>query len=91
MEEKRDKNGYLTYETNDGKRRTIHSRVAKEKYGYDKIPEGFVIHHIDFNKDNNKKSNLMILHKKEHTKIHRFRTLEIKYFPKKKKKVPEKD
>lgn len=34
------------------------------------IPDGCVIHHIDFNKDNNDPNNLQLLTKEEHWKIH---------------------
>ena len=40
-----------------------------EKYN-GKIPKGMQVHHIDHNKDNNDISNLQLLTKKEHNRIH---------------------
>jgi len=34
------------------------------------IPEGYVIHHRDFNHNNNKLSNLQMLTEQEHARIH---------------------
>lgn len=63
------KNGwYLTVNLydDDQKRLTtrIHRLVAEAFIG--KIPEGYHIHHIDGNKQNNVVSNLKIIHPKEH-------------------------
>ncbi len=44
-------------------------RIWKEKNG--EIPKGYVIHHIDKNRKNNDISNLQLLSKSEHTKIHK--------------------
>ena len=47
----------------------LHRYVYESHYG--KIPDGdYVIHHKDFNKDNNDISNLQLLTRGEHTKIH---------------------
>lgn len=51
---------------------TLHKRLHRyiyEKYN-GKIPEGMQVHHIDHNKDNNEISNLMLLTRKEHDRIH---------------------
>jgi len=51
---------------------TLHKRLhiyIYEKYN-GAIPKGMEIHHIDHNKDNNDISNLKLLTKKEHRKIH---------------------
>ena len=69
---------YQAYETEDGKKKTIHSRVGEKKYGFDKIPAGFVIHHIDGDKNNNQYYNLILLHKKDHRRIHVTKSLIIK-------------
>ncbi len=68
--EKLKKWGYQAYKTKEGKKKTIHSRVAEKKYGYDKIPAKFVIHHIDEDKNNNRPNNLIILHRKDHWRLH---------------------
>lgn len=72
------KRGYQAYKTEDNKKKTIHSRMGEKKYGYDKIPAGFVIHHIDGNKNNNCYYNLILLHKKDHKRIHITKSLRIK-------------
>ena len=71
----KDKNGYPYYKK-DGKKIWVHRRVAEKKYG--KIPKDFVVHHIDKNKINNFRSNLIILHKKDHNRLHKRKTLTIK-------------
>ena len=72
---KKNKNGYRYY-VKDGKKIFVHKRVAEKRYG--KIPEGFIIHHIDKNKDHNWKENLMLIHRKDHWRIHTKKNLEIK-------------
>ena len=70
--------GYQAYKDKEGKKKTIHSRVGEKKYGFDKIPANFVIHHIDENKDNNQYFNLILLHKKDHRRVHITKSLIIK-------------
>ena len=62
---------YKSYKTPDGERKHYHARVGEKKYGYEHIPEGFVIHHIDMNKSNNQYYNLIILHEKDHKRVHK--------------------
>jgi len=69
---------YQAFEAKDGKKKTIHSRVGEKKYGFDKIPADFVIHHIDEDKNNNQYYNLILLHKKDHRRIHVTKSLIIK-------------
>jgi len=69
---------YQAYETKEGKTKTTHSRVGEKKYGFDKIPPNFVIHHIDEDKNNNQYYNLILLHKKDHIRIHLRKSLIIK-------------
>ena len=69
---------YQAYKTEDGKKKTIHSRIGEKKYGFDKIPPNFVIHHIDKDKNNNQYYNLIILHKNDHRRIHVTKSLIIK-------------
>jgi len=69
---------YQAYEDKEGKKKTIHSRIGEKKYHYDKIPAGFVIHHIDWDKDNNQYFNLILLHRKDHKRIHLTKSLIIK-------------
>ena len=51
---------------------TLHKRLhiyIYEKFN-GKIPKGMQVHHIDHNKDNNDISNLILLTRQEHNKIH---------------------
>ncbi len=68
--------GYQAYVNDEGIKTTVHSRVGEKKYG--KIPPGFVIHHIDGDKNNNQFYNLIVLHKKDHLRIHIRKSLIIK-------------
>lgn len=61
-------NGYQYFKDKEGNLINIHRRVAEKKYG--KIPEGFIVHHIDGSKTNNRPSNLILLHKKDHVRFH---------------------
>ena len=70
--------GYQAYKTLDGKKKTVHSRVGEKKYGYDKIPKDFEIHHIDGDKNNNQYYNLILLHKKDHRRVHLKKSLIIR-------------
>lgn len=60
------KNGYKHY-ANSGK--PVHKHVAEQKVG-GKIWPGYVVHHIDENKQNNKRSNLRIMSRSAHAKLH---------------------
>lgn len=60
------KNGYFECTTKD--RLMLHNYVWEKHNG--KIPIGYEIHHIDFNKVNNHIDNLLLVTPSEHTKIH---------------------
>jgi hypothetical protein len=60
------RDGYYECTTRD--RLMLHNYIYESKYGV--IPNGFEIHHIDFNKLNNEISNLQLVTPSEHTKIH---------------------
>lgn len=45
-----------------------HQYIWEHEYG--KIPDGFVLHHINFNKLDNRLENLQLLPKREHLKLH---------------------
>ncbi len=63
-----EKNGYIQVYVED-KWQWLHRVVAKEKMGSD-IFEGFEVHHIDGDKQNNDPDNLKVLSKEEHQAIH---------------------
>lgn len=46
-----------------------HRRIARLKIGRDLQPDE-VVHHIDGNKQNNKPSNLQVMTRSEHNKLH---------------------
>jgi len=52
----------------NGKNLKLHRYVWEQFYGL--IPEGYVIHHIDNNKHNNKIENLQIMTHSEHSSLH---------------------
>ena len=74
------KAGYL-YEIVNGRKVLIHQQIGKEKYG--EIPKGFHIHHIDKDKTNNKRGNLILLHRKDHYRLHKWKAIKIKQKDKK--------
>ena len=51
---------------------TIHKRLHRYVWEYynGEIPKGYEIHHIDMDRDNNDISNLQLLSRSEHRKIH---------------------
>jgi hypothetical protein len=56
-----------------------HIRAAQKKYfSGENIPKDFQVHHIDKDRENNKKENLILLHVKDHRELHNKKTLEIK-------------
>lgn len=59
-------NGYYECTTKD--RLMLHNYIWENQNG--KIPNGYEIHHKDFNKINNDISNLQLVTPSEHTKIH---------------------
>jgi hypothetical protein len=66
--------GYQFYFWN-GKKVYIHRRVAEKKYG--ELPKGFIVHHIDGNIENNCRNNLMLLHRKDHFRLHAIKNIMI--------------
>ena len=68
---------YINYARplNDGSCRMMH--IAVWEYYNGKVPEGYVIHHKDFTKDNNDITNLQLMTRAEHTKVHKQREFEL--------------
>lgn len=56
------------YYRHNGLRKYMHRYVWEYYNG--KIPSGYEVHHIDFDRSNNDISNLQLLTKKEHKKLH---------------------
>mgnify|MGYP001590194261 CR=1 FL=1 len=63
------KNGYKGYIDENGKKRYTHRRVLEKKFG-NKIFDGYVVHHLDGNKLNNRSENLVSIPRKLHNKYH---------------------
>ncbi len=61
------KTGY--YVCTSGSRRRLHIVMWEQKYGRE-VPEGCVIHHLDWNKANNVIENLICLTVEEHERVH---------------------
>lgn len=66
MEYRKDKGGY--FRDADGKR--LHRKLCREYYGW--FPSQYVVHHIDFNKENNNKVNLIALPRELHDSLHSY-------------------
>lgn len=52
------------------KRIYLHHKVFCEACGLDRVPKGFVIHHVDCNKANNDLENLALLTDRAHQRLH---------------------
>lgn len=65
------KNGYRIFCRGDREhaKKQYEHRIIWEKY-YGKIPEGYIVHHIDGNKLNNNIENLQLMTETEHAKRH---------------------
>lgn len=61
------KTGY--YVCTSGNRKRLHIAMWEQKWGRE-VPEGCVIHHLDWNKNNNTVENLVCLTIGEHERVH---------------------
>lgn len=59
---------YLSSQYFDGRRKRLHVYVWERDHGT--VPQGYQVHHIDFNKDNNEPENLVCLSLHEHQSLH---------------------
>ena len=59
---------WIVVSRNEYHQKCFHRLVYEDFYG--EIPEGYQVHHIDRDKDNNSISNLQLLSNSEHQKIH---------------------
>jgi len=64
----KNKSGYKVFREK-GKIVSVHKRVAEKKVG-GKIYKGYEAHHKDENKNNNRPSNLAVIKRGFHKKIH---------------------
>lgn len=62
------KDGYYQISSGANQGKLLHRLIYEECYGT--IPEGFCIHHIDGDKENNSPGNLMLLSKSNHHHLH---------------------
>lgn len=60
--------GYIQITSGPHKGKLLHRLIYEEVFG--SIPKGFCIHHKDGDKTNNNPSNLMLLTKSNHHKLH---------------------
>lgn len=58
-----------------------HTVVVCEALGLTEIPPGFVVHHIDRNRSNNDLSNLSLMTRAAHTRLHQLERLETRAKP----------
>jgi len=61
-----DEKGYKRYVNSN---KLVHRHVAKKKLG-NTIFDGYVVHHKDGNKLNNKRSNLQVMKRSSHSRLH---------------------
>ena len=61
--------GYIYLRQPDGTYKAEHRIVAEEMLGR-KLNENEIVHHIDENKQNNSKDNLIVMTREEHAKLH---------------------
>ena len=64
----KNKSGYKVFREGN-KTVSVHKRVAEKKVG-GSIYDGYEVHHKDGDKNNNRPSNLAVLRKSFHRKIH---------------------
>lgn len=62
------KDGYYQITSGEHQGKLLHRLMYETAYG--SIPKGFIVHHIDGDKTNNEPSNLMLLSKSNHHRLH---------------------
>ena len=62
------KDGYYQISSGVNQGKLLHRLIYEECYG--PIPSGFIVHHINGDKENNDPSNLMLLSKSNHHHLH---------------------
>ncbi len=64
----RRKDGYYQISSGPNQGKLLHRLIYEDECG--SIPEGFICHHIDMDKENNDPKNLMLLSKSNHHHLH---------------------
>ena len=62
------KDGYYQISSGANQGKLLHRLIYEENFG--SIPNGFCIHHLDNDKNNNNPSNLILMSKSNHHKLH---------------------
>lgn len=62
------KDGYYQISSGEHQGKLLHRLIYEETFG--PIPEGFHIHHLDNDKNNNALENLVLISKSNHHKLH---------------------
>ena len=62
------KDGYYQISSGANQGKLLHRLIYEENFG--SIPNGFCIHHLDNDKNNNDPSNLILMSKSNHHKLH---------------------
>ena len=62
------KDGYWQISSGPNQGKLLHRLIYEENFG--SIPNGFCIHHLDNDKNNNDPSNLILMSKSNHHKLH---------------------
>lgn len=62
------KDGYYQISSGNNQGKLLHRLIYEEHYG--PIPNGFCIHHLDHDKNNNAADNLILMSKSNHHKLH---------------------
>lgn len=62
------KDGYYQISSGEHQGKLLHRLIYEENFG--PIPEGFHIHHLDNDKNNNALENLVLISKSNHHKLH---------------------
>lgn len=73
---KHKKQPYFYHTRAEGKKTTLHRDICAKFHG--DIPDGYEVHHIDFNPDNNDSTNLVALLPEEHRRLHSEKKLNVK-------------
>jgi hypothetical protein len=62
--------GYVEYTRGPNKSELVHVALIEKLFGHP-MPVKEIVHHIDWNKQNNKPHNLAPLHTSKHVRLHR--------------------